>query len=157
MVEALRGLPPSLIVLIVAALPLVELRGAIPVGVLLGLPVWQAFVLGIIGNVIPIPFILLLLGPIRRMANRWPLVGPFLRWAEERANKRREPIEKHGFWGLLTFVGVPLPGTGAWTGALIAVLLEMSFWRAFLACALGVVAAGVIIAALSAAGLMVLT
>lgn len=155
--EALRGLPREWIVIIIATLPLIELRGAIPVGVLLGVPVWESFLLAMAGNLLPIPLILLLLGPIRRVANRWPVVGPFLRWVQERAAKRREPIERHGFWGLFAFVGVPLPGTGAWTGAAIAVLLEMSFWRALLACVLGVVAAGVIIAVLSAAGLMALS
>jgi uncharacterized membrane protein len=84
-------------------------------------------------------------------------VGPLLHWAEDRAHKRREPIERHGFWGLLTFVGIPLPGTGAWTGAFIAVLLQMDFWRSFWAISLGVLLAGIIIAVLSTVGLMALS
>lgn len=156
-VEALSGLPREWIVVIVAALPLIELRGAIPVGVLLGLPVRETFLLAMIGNIVPVPILLLLLGPLRRGATNWPLVGPVLRWAEKRAMKRREPIERHGFWGLLTFVGVPLPGTGAWTGTLIAVLLEMPFWRSLAAIVLGVVLAGILIAGLATAGLMALT
>lgn len=156
-VEALSGLPREWIVIVIAAFPLIELRGAIPVGVLLGLPVRETFLLAMVGNILPVPFLLLLLGPLRKIANGWPLVGPVLRWAEQRAMKRREPIERHGFWGLLTFVGVPLPGTGAWTGALIAVLLQMPFWRSLGAIVLGVVVAGILIAGLSAAGLMALT
>lgn len=156
-VEALSGLPREWVVIIIAALPLIELRGAIPVGVVLGLPVTETFFLAMLGNLVPVPFLLLLLGPIRRAANGWPLVGPILTWAERRAMKRRAPIERHGFWGLLLFVGIPLPGTGAWTGTLIAVLLEMGFWRSFSAIASGVLLAGLLIAALSAAGLMVLT
>ena len=156
-VQALSDLPREWIVIIIAMLPLVELRGAIPVGVILGLPITETFLLSMLGNLLPIPFILLLLNPLRRMANSWPVVGPLLRWAEERAMKRRGAIDRHGFWGLLTFVGVPLPGTGAWTGALIAVLLEMPLWRSLLAIVLGVVVAGVLIALLSLAGLLALT
>lgn len=156
LLDLLADLPVELIVVIVAALPLVELRGAIPVGLLLGLPPWETFLLAMAGNLIPVPLLLLLLGPLRRTATRWPVIGPVLRWAEARALKRREPIEKHGFWGLLTFVGIPLPGTGAWTGAFIAVLLDMPFRRAFTAIALGVLMAGILIAVLSTAGLMAL-
>ncbi|MFZ5817588.1 MAG: COG2426 family protein [Bacillota bacterium] len=151
--NALGELPYEWIVLIVAALPLIELRGAIPIGVALGLPALEVFLLAMLGNMAPVPLILLLLGPVRRWANRWPLVGPVLRWAEERAWKRRAQVEKYGFWGLVAFVGVPLPGTGAWTGSLVAVLLEMRFWPALLANLLGVLIAGVLIALLSALGL----
>lgn len=151
--NALAGLPREWIVLLVAALPLIELRGAIPIGVALGLPPVQVLLLAIVGNLVPVPLILLLLGPVRRWANRWPLVGPLLRWAEERAWKRREQIERYGFWGLVAFVGIPLPGTGAWTGSLIAVLLEMRFWTALLANLVGVAAAGALIALLSTLGL----
>lgn len=157
LLNLLSDLPREWIVLLIAAIPLVELRGAIPVGILLGLPLPTTFLLAMLGNVLPLPFLLLLLGPVRRMANRWPLVGPVLRWAEERAMRRKAAVERKGFWGLLLFVGVPLPGTGAWTGALIAVLLEMPFWRSFVAITLGVVTAGILIAALSALGVLALT
>lgn len=151
--QALSGLPREWIVMIVAALPLIELRGAIPIGVALGLPVWKVFALAMVGNLVPVPLILLLLGPIRRWATHWPLIGPVLRWAEERAWKRRERVERYGFWGLVGFVGIPLPGTGAWTGSLVAVLLEMSFWKALLANVVGVTIAGILIALLSMIGL----
>lgn len=157
LVEALVGLPRELAVFLVAALPIVELRGAIPVGVGLKLPLLSVFVIAILGNILPIPFLLLLLTPLRRLANDWPVVGPTLRWAEKRALRHRASIEKGGFWALLLFVGIPLPGTGAWTGAAIAAFLAMSFWRAFLAIFLGVCLAGVIMATLSQLGLMVLT
>lgn len=151
----LAWLPEELIVVLIAALPLIELRGAIPVGILvLGIPTAETFLLAMVGNLIPVPFILWLLPPLRRRATRWPLVGPILRWAEARAMKRRATIEKHGFWGLVAFVGVPLPGTGAWTGSLIAVLLHMPPLRALAANVLGVLLAGILIAALSALGLM---
>lgn len=143
--------------IIISMLPLIELRGAIPVGVMLGLPVTETFLLAMLGNMLPVPFLLLLLGPLRKAANHWPLVGPILSWAEERAMKRRGPIERRGFWSLLVFVGIPLPGTGAWTGTLIAVIVEMNFWRSLAAIAAGVLMAGLLIATLSAAGLMVLT
>lgn len=156
-IDALVGLPRELAVFLVAALPIVELRGAIPVGVGLKLPLSTVFVIAILGNILPVPFLLLLLTPLRRLANNWPVVGPFLRWVERRALRHREAIEKGGFWALLIFVGIPLPGTGAYTGAAVAAFLEMSFWRAFWAIALGVLLAGVIIATLSQIGLMVLT
>lgn len=158
LVEALKAnMPLELVVVVVAMLPIIELRGAIPIGVgMLGLPPWETFLLAMAGNLLPVPFLLLLLGPMRKWATNWPLVGPILRWAEERANKRKHQIEKHGVWGLVAFVGIPLPGTGAWTGSFVAVLLGISFWRAWLAISLGVLVAGVLIAALSAAGLKVL-
>lgn len=153
----LAWLPKELIVILISALPLIELRGAIPVGMLaLKLPMWEVFTLAMIGNILPLPFILWVLPPLRRWATHWPVVGPVLRWAEERAMKRRESVEKYGFWGLVAFVGVPLPGTGAWTGALVAVVLNMTPWRAFIACSLGVLVAGILIAMLSALGLMVI-
>lgn len=142
---------------LIAALPVIELRGAIPVGTFgLGLPAWETFLLAMLGNILPVPLLLLLLNPLRRWATHWPIVGPILRWAEARANKRRAAIEKSSFWGLVLFVGIPLPGTGAWTGALIAVLLEIPFRRAFPAIALGVLLAGALIGGLTAAGLMAL-
>lgn len=157
LVELLSGLPPELIVIIVAAVPIIELRGAIPIGILLlRLPPWETFMLAMIGNTLPVPVLLLLLGPMRRWATGWPVVGPVLRWAEERANRRRGQVERYGFPGLIAFVGVPLPGTGAWTGSLIAVILGLSFWRSLAAICMGVVAAGLAIALLSAAGLMAL-
>lgn len=148
----LQGFRPEWIVLIVSALPLIELRGAIPIGVALGMPITEVFLLAMLGNLLPVPFILLLLGPIRKWATRWPVVGPILRWAEERAWKRRDQVERYGFWGLVGFVGVPLPGTGAWSGSLVAVLLELRFWPALLANALGVLIAGILIALLSTLG-----
>lgn len=151
--SALKGLPHEWIVLIIAALPLIELRGAIPIGIALGLPALEVFLLAMVGNLVPVPFILLLLRPVRRWANSWPLIGPILRWAEERAWKRREQVEKYGFWGLVAFVSIPLPGTGAWTGSVIAVLLEMRFWPALLANLLGITLAGVLIALLASLGL----
>ncbi len=156
-VELLDALPRTWIVVIIAAMPILELRGAIPIGVLLGLPVWETFLLAMAGNLIPIPFLLFLLGPVRRMANRWPLVGPLLRWVEARALARRGHLDRYGFWGLITFVGIPLPVTGAWTGAILAVLLELPPWRSLLAIVLGVLMAGCIIGTLSAAGLWALT
>lgn len=153
LVEALKSISPVWAVLVVSALPLIELRGAIPIGVAMGLPTLEVFLLAMLGNLAPVPFILLLLGPLRRWANHWPLIGPILRWAEERAMRRKAEVERYGFWGLAIFVGVPLPGTGAWTGALIAVLLEIPFWIALLSITLGVLIAGVAIALLSALGL----
>lgn len=158
LVEALRAVMPlELVVVVVAMIPIIELRGAIPIGVgMLGLPAWETFLLAMLGNLLPVPILLLVLNPLRKWVSHWPVVGPILRWAEARANKRKHQIEKHGVWGLIAFVGVPLPGTGAWTGSFVAVLLGIPFWKAWAAISIGVLAAGVIIGTLAAAGLRAL-
>jgi uncharacterized membrane protein len=147
------GIPGELMVVIISLLPIFELRGGIPVGIGIYHFVWyKALCLAIIGNLLPVPFLLLffqtLVKYVRR--SRWgqKLFNPIVHHAE----RRMAAIDKYGKLGLMIFVAVPLPGTGAWTGAIIASLLGMKFKRAFLSVAAGVIIAGAIVTALSLLG-----
>ena len=122
-----------------------ELRGALLVaGPLLGVPVAKAIPLCIIGNIIPVPFILLLITPIFKWMKGTKLFKPMVNKLESKAMSKSDKIEKYEFWGLVLFVGIPLPGTGAWTGSLIAALLGVKFKKAFPAVILGIFMATVI-------------
>lgn len=155
--RAFAALPPELLVLLVAAFPIVELRGAIPIALGLGLSPLEAFVLGIVGNLVPVPILLWVLGPVRNLlAARGPL-KPLFDWLERRVIKRRAVVDRYGAPGLALFVGLPVPGTGAWSGALLAVVLGIPFRRAFPAMVAGVVMAAILISLLSTAGFVLLT
>lgn len=148
-----RGLNPQLVVFIIAMVPIVELRGAVPIGNnLFNLPIWQTLILSILGNILPIVLVLLLL---KRMVN-WlggiPIFRRFFDWLFKRTKKRSGVIARFEFWGLVIFVGIPLPMTGAWTGSVAAVLLGMPYWRALLGILLGVLLAGAIVLSLSLLG-----
>ncbi|MBI4331613.1 MAG: small multi-drug export protein [Chloroflexi bacterium] len=140
-------------ILALAAAPVVELRGAIPVAMhSYDFPWPAALLVSLIGNILPIPFVLILLKPLTRVASRVGLLDRLIRWVFDLARRRSVAVRKYEKIGLALFVAVPLPGTGAWTGAIIAHLLEMKFWYAFISIAVGVVIAGVIVTALSLLG-----
>lgn len=131
-------------VFLISMVPVIELRGAIPVGLASGIhPVFD-FILCVIGNMVPIPFILLFIRPIFHKLKQLPRVHGLVERLEKRAHMKSDTIQKYSFWGLVIFVGIPLPGTGGWTGALIAVLLEMRLRKSLPAILLGVMIAGVI-------------
>lgn len=139
-------LGPHLGVLVCSMIPVVELRGAIPLGAGLGLPWWESYILSVIGNMIPVPFILLFIRKILEWmcASKLKFFNKLGNWINRKAEKNRGKIEKYSFWGVCFFVAVPLPVTGAWTGSLVAATIEMKFWKAFLSCLFGVMIAGVI-------------
>lgn len=145
-----------LYILAISVVPLIELRGAIPVGAALGLPWYANFLLSCIGNMLPVPFILLF---IRRFV-AWLERHGYMKWftdlLERKIRKNTPKITKYAGWGLLLFVGIPLPGTGAWTGALIAAFIDMPMKRAIPTIACGVLLAGVImtLASYSAVGFL---
>ena len=133
-------------VVLCAMTPIIELRGAIPLGALLELPWWQNYIFAVLGNMIPVPFILLFITKFIGWMTRCHVkffnkVG---HWLTNKAEKNRGKIEKYSFWGVCLFVAVPLPVTGAWTGSLVAATIGMKFWKALLSCLLGVMIAGVI-------------
>ena len=133
-------------VLLCAMIPIIELRGAIPLGAALGMPWWLNYLCAVVGNMIPVPFILLF---IRKFiawmtASRVGLFNKIGGFLARKAEKNREKIEKYSFWGVCLFVAIPLPVTGAWTGSLVAATIDMKFWKALLSCLLGVMIAGVI-------------
>jgi uncharacterized membrane protein len=149
-----HGLTPELAVFITSMLPIVELRGALPLAInVYHIPWIRAFFIAYFGNLIPVPFILWLLKPLVILISRIKPVGKIFAWLFERTRKRSSAmIERYEEIGLLVFVAIPLPGTGAWTGALIAFLFGLDFKKSCLVIALGVFIAGVIVTCLCLLG-----
>ena len=145
-IDALSGsFGKEAIVFIISMIPILELRGALLVaGPILGVPVSTAIPLCVIGNIIPVPFILLLITPIFNWMKGTKIFKPLVDKLEAKALSKSDKIEKYEFWGLVLFVGIPLPGTGAWTGSLIAALLGIKFKKAFPAVIIGICMATVI-------------
>ena len=148
-VQNLGGvLSPEAIVFIVSLLPILELRGGIIAGFLMGLSLKTSFIIAFIGNIMPIPFILIFIKFIFKLMKKTRLKGMVER-LEAKAISKSDKIQKYAYWGLLLFVGIPLPGTGAWTGSLIAALLNMDIKKSFGVIVLGVIMAGIIISIFS--------
>ena len=137
----------EVIIFIISMIPILELRGGLLAAspALLNVPILRAIPICVIGNLLPIPFILLLIEKILNVMERIPGLGKFAVWIRQKADKNKGQIEKFGFWGLVLFVGIPLPGTGAWTGALVAALMEMRLKRALPAIYAGVLIAGLLV------------
>ncbi|WP_346011407.1 COG2426 family protein [Pseudoflavonifractor capillosus] len=139
-----------LLTLLVSMVPVVELRGGIPFGVAAGLPVWAAYLAAVIGNLIPVPFIVVY---IRRiflfMRQHMPRLNSLVDKMERKAHLKSASVLKYQYLGLAIFVAIPLPGTGAWTGALVAAFLDMRLKKALPSIAGGVLSAGLIISILS--------
>ena len=139
--QVLAGMPNWLIVGIVSMVPLIELRGGLIAAALLGMPLWEGILFCLIGNIIPVPFILLFITPIFNWLKTTKLFRPLVEKIEARSMGKSEKIRKAEFWGLVLFVGIPLPGTGAWTGSLIACLLNIDKKKAFCAVIIGLLLA----------------
>ena len=141
----------QLIVFIISMLPILELRGGLIAASLLKLPPLESYIIAIVGNVIPVPFILLLINKILRAMekSRFKLFNKIHSFLHKKIMKNKDSIEKYGFLGLVIFVGIPLPGTGAWTGAIIAAFLEMDRKKAFLGILLGMLMASIIMMIIS--------
>lgn len=150
--ESMDGLPKELIITIISMLPILELRGGLVAASLLGVPMWRALFFCILGNIIPIPFILLFIEKVlewMKTVERFKL-RKFALWLEARATgKKSQQIRKYEFIGTLLFVGIPLPGTGAWTGSLIVSLLHVKRKKACLAILLGLALASTIMCILT--------
>ena len=137
-------LSPEVAVFLVSMVPILELRGGLLLATLLKIPMTQAIVICIIGNLIPIPFILLFIKQIFKWLKKTKLFCPFIEKLERRAMGKSDQIKRYEFWGLVLFVGIPLPGTGAWTGSLVASLLEVDLKKSVPAILLGLCMATVI-------------
>ena len=150
-IDALSGsVSKEVIVFLISMIPILELRGALLVaGPILGVKVSTAIPLCIIGNIIPVPFILLLITKIFDWMKGTKRLKPMVEKLEKKAMSKSDKIEKYEFWGLVLFVGIPLPGTGAWTGSLIAALLGIRFRKAFPAVVVGVCLAAFIMSVIS--------
>lgn len=147
--NVLQGLSGEWVAFIVSMVPLLELRGGLLAASLMGVSILRAVPICILGNVLPIPFILWFITPIFHVLKRTRLFRPLVEKLEAKAMGKSDRIQKGYFWGLVLFVGVPLPGTGAWTGALIASLLDIPFKKAFPAIMLGLLIATVIMSVVS--------
>ena len=160
MVEAierffLETVGEELCVFFCSMLPIIECRGAIPLGWGLGMPWWETALFSIAGNILPVPFILLFIRAILRWMreSRVKFFSNIAAWLDRKVEKHKGTIEKYSYWGIVIFVAIPLPGTGAWTGTLIASVLELESKKSFFAAALGVIGATVIMTVLSYLGL----
>lgn len=150
MVDAIQAFfqdnfPPELAVFFISMIPLIECRGAIPFGILvLNLPLWEVLPIAILGNIIPVPFILLLIRPVINWLKKTRLFRPMAHWIESKAEKKKDKVLRYSKWGLFLFVAIPIPGTGAWTGALIAALLDLRVKSAFLTILFGMICAALL-------------
>ena len=138
----------ELSVLLCSMIPIVELRGAIPVGwFAFNMPWWATYLLAVVGNLIPVPFILLLIRRVLAWMEtcRVKFFNKVAGWLRRKAEKNTDKIQKFGFWGVCFFIAIPLPVTGAWTGSLVAATIKMPFWKALLSALLGVMIAGTIV------------
>lgn len=149
--DGLNSIPfgKELIVFIISLMPILELRGGLIAAALLGLNVVPAFIICLIGNLLPLPFILWFITPIFNKLKKTKHFSKFVTKLENKALAKKDKIEKAEFWGLLFFVGIPLPGTGGWTGCLIASLINMDKKKAMTAATCGVLLASVIVGSVS--------
>jgi len=155
MIEALiaSGLAKELIVIIIAALPVVELRGALPVAInVFHMPWYRAFCLAVIGNLLPVPILLLFFDSLAKAISKVDIGKRLVNWVLQRTRRHGEVIERYERIGLILFVAIPLPVTGAWTGSIAAFLLGLKFNYAFLSILCGVIIAGAIVTCLCLLG-----
>lgn len=143
------GLSNEIVVFIISMLPLLELRGGIIAAAILKMNIWRAVGICMIGNILPIPFILAFITPIFTRLKQTKLFKPLVEKLENRAMSKSDTIQKYEFWGLMLFVGIPLPGTGAWTGALIAALMGIKVKKSSLAIFCGILLAMLIMCIVS--------
>ena len=151
-------LSPFLQTLIMGMTPVVELRGAIPFGLALGLDPLTCYMAAVIGNCIPIPFIILFIEHVFRVMRKLsPKFGALVDKLEQRADEKSDVVQKYALWGLVILVAIPLPGTGAWTGSLVAALMNIPLRKSGPACVLGVLIAGVAVIAISTGVIAIVT
>ena len=143
-INLFNGLDKNLIIFLISCMPILELRGGLIAATLLGLNPVTSFIICFIGNILPIPFILYFITPLFDRLKKTKHLSKLVNKLEQKAINKKESIEKSEFIGLLLFVGIPLPGTGAWTGTLIASMINMNKKKAFIAATLGVILAGII-------------
>ncbi|AOY75548.1 COG2426 family protein [Clostridium formicaceticum] len=139
----------ELTVLLTAAMPIIELRGAIPVGISLGMSPLHAFAISFIGSILPVPIIIFGTRPIFKLLKQTRVFKGFIEKITKKTMLRSGKIQRYGFWGLILFVAIPLPGTGVWTGSLASVLLDMRIKLAFPAILIGNLIAGLAVMSLS--------
>ena len=137
-------IPPQLVAFLISLCPVLELRGGMIAARILQMDFWQAFIICYIGNMIPIPFILLFIRHIFKWMRKFKHFSKIVDKLEARSEKKKDTIVKYKEWGLLLFVAIPLPGTGGWTGSLMAALMDLRMKKCLPIIALGVLIAGII-------------
>lgn len=150
----LKDVPKEYIVMLVGALPISELRGAIPLALSFGMPLGKAFWLSVIGNSIFVAPMLFLLEPVSNRLRRFKIWSRFFDWLFERTKKKADTIQKYEALGLAIFVAIPLPMTGAWSAVVAASLFKIRFRYAFIAILAGVLSAGLIVSSLCQLGIL---
>ena len=150
-------LTKALITFAISMVPVIELRGAIPYGVAAGLDPWLAFGLSVLGNMLPVPFILLFIRKIFAWMKRYEKLGKIVTKLENRASSKSDTVKKYELVGLCILVAIPLPGTGAWTGSLVAALMNIPLRKSGPACVFGVLIAGAVVMAISTGVLAIVT
>ena len=130
---------------LISMVPIIELRGAIPIGAAMGLPWYVNYIVSVIGNFLPVPFILIFIRALLNWMKGVPRLAKIALWLEARAAKKSDKVSKYATIGLMLFVAIPAPGTGAWTGSLIAALMEMRLKHSLISVFCGVIIAGAVI------------
>lgn len=148
-IDIFGGINKDVVIFIISLMPILELRGGLLAASLLDIEFVKAATICVIGNVLPIPIVLLFLKFVLNLFEKWKVTKKIVTWLEKKVEEKREQIDKYGYLGLILFVGIPLPGTGAWTGALLAVMLGMNRKKAFICILIGVAIAAVIMSILS--------
>ena len=147
--ELFKGGGKEVAIFIISLLPILELRGGLIAARILGVEFIKAFIICYIANILPVPFILLFINYLFNKMSKWKPTKKIVDWLSNKTLKKKEQIDKYGYFGLFLFVGIPLPGTGAWTGSLLANLLNLDKKKSFITIAIGVLAAGIIMSLLS--------
>lgn len=147
--ELFKGGGKEVAIFIISLLPILELRGGLIAARILGVKFIKAFIICYIANILPVPFILLFINWIFNQMSKWKPTKKIVDWLSNKTLKKKDQIDKYGYFGLFLFVGIPLPGTGAWTGSLLAILLNLDKKKSFITIAIGVLAAGIIMSLLS--------
>lgn len=143
-------LKPAILTFLISMVPVIELRGAIPFGVAAGLSVQSAFILSVIGNLVPIPVLVVFTRKVFEwLRTKSRKLDNMVRKLEAKADKNKDVVLRYEFWGLMILVAIPLPGTGAWTGALVAAMMDMRLKRAMPAIIMGVIVAGIVVTGLT--------
>ena len=148
-IDIFGGINKEVVIFIISLMPILELRGGLLAASLLDVEFLSAAVICIVGNVLPIPIVLLFLKKVLDLFEKWNVTKKIVTWLEKKVDEKREQIDKYGYLGLIIFVGIPLPGTGAWTGSLLAVMLGLNRKKSFVCILIGVMMAAIIMSILS--------
>lgn len=148
-INIFKGFNKDIVVFIISLMPILELRGGLLAASLLKIKFIKGLIICIVGNILPIPLVLLFLEKIFDLMEKCNFTKKIVKWLKEKGMKKRDQIDKYGYVGLILFVGIPLPGTGAWTGSLLAVLLGLDKKKSFVCILIGILLAAFIMSILS--------